>query len=385
MPPFKGHNLKIFHIISALVQTWSIHLIVYPSLDREFSAPGEYWSGTGVQVHPLRRRQRPVPKLLSVLKREPIPTLTRDFAGEYQIVTGVIQNGAKAKLLIDFMTGSPLTRRFRDGVVISGHDCMSALFREEAKWALGWIDRLTFRLRKRNAETMERKYYPSASLVHVVSRHDAVELHRIDPRIRTMVIPLSRPVEAHEKPVQLSARKLNVIWGNLGSPAIFQGTKRLLQAFEGQPAKLRSKDWFFIGRLSPDRAQRLFPELRSLGISYIQRPADIDSILSETRLLVLPDVGGTGQKTRLLDGLAHGCCVLGLKDAFLGLDGCAKRAGITCVSFDELLVRVGRLSDAEAQAIGEDGRNLLEEEFSLHRLRERWEDLLDRVPQLSVA
>ena len=174
------------------------------------------------------------------MRRLSLPTVTRDFAGEERIIRELLVGQSDVRLVIDYMSGAPLLRKVREGVILSGHDCLSRLYREEGKYAATWRSRLHFRIRRAFALNTERKFAHLADRVHLVSQVDADELKQINPRARTAVIPLSKPAPPLDKLKPFSERRERLLWGNLALPVIVKGIRTLLiEAVQNGNRKLK--------------------------------------------------------------------------------------------------------------------------------------------------
>jgi hypothetical protein len=318
LPPLNGTSKKVHDLLAGIAGDMPVHAIVYPEDETRVAALRDYWRGR-VVFHPLRRRvfARHARGIVQMCSQ---PTATRDFAGEAAIVRHLLPSMPAARLVIDFISGAPLVRAFERGVVVSGHDCMSHLFREESRRAATWREQAHFEMRRLYALRAERRYYRRAEVVHVVSDQDARALARIDRAIRTKVIPIASEIPSEDRLAPVPGRRLRLIWGNLGSPVILQGLRELLaSAARRRPAPLRG--WTLLGRVPAVEAAQRLPELSASGLNYLESVPNVSELLGRAALVLLPDLGGTGQKNRTLDALAHGCCVVGQPEVFRGLEG----------------------------------------------------------------
>jgi hypothetical protein len=377
MPPLNGTSKKVHDVLAGLRNAVKVHALVYPDAAGDMSALREYWAGSSIEFHALERVWY-APRTRSVLSGRSVPTVTRNFRAESAVVSGLARRYANARLLIDFITGAPLVERFSAGVVISGHDCMSHLFREEGDRASSIATRAHFRLREVHARRAERRFYHQADNVHVVSEKDAWELRRIDPRIRTTVIPVSAQVPKVLKPCGAQGRGRRLIWGNLASPVILAGTRRLVAAAARRaPGALRG--WTLVGRVEPEEAARLVPDLIETGVDYVPSIEDMSSVLAEASIVLLPDVGGTGQKNRTLDALAHGACVIGLAEVFRGIEPLGQYVEV--YDFDEALTFAATQAAATIEAIGVRARAHAAT-FDVSQRPEQWLKLLTSLPPI---
>jgi hypothetical protein len=259
---------------------------------------------------------------------------------------------------------------------------MSYLFTEEARHAGSRAKGWHFRVRRWFALNTERRFAHLAERVHLVTSHDARELRRVNPRVRTVVIPLGAETPDPSRLRPWTERHRRVVWGNLGSGPVLEGLRQIM-AVSRTAGPHALAGWELIGRVPEAEAHRLLPELASGGLRYVERVSVMTGHLGETRLLLVPDIGGTGQKTRAQDGLAHGCCVIGLPEPFRGLEADGPPAFVCEATPEKLVRRIASLTDAEAAGLGEAGQRRFETLCSRAALRRQWTSLLDSLAPLS--
>jgi hypothetical protein len=258
---------------------------------------------------------------------------------------------------------------------------MSHLFREEARRAATWHERAHFEMRRLYARRAERRYYRRADVVHVVSEQDARELGRIDRAIRTKVIPIASEIPADDRLAPVSTRRLRMIWGNLGSPVILQGLRELL-ATAGRRRSTALHGWTLLGRVPAADAMQRLPELSASGLAYLESVPSLSEMLGQAAIVLLPDLGGTGQKNRTLDALAHGCCVAGQAEVFRGLQPLGQFAQAD--TFDGLLDFLERASPDAVAATGMRARQYADS-FGVAARGREWRDLLASIPPLAFG
>lgn len=121
--------------------------------------------------------------------------------------------------------------------------------------------------------------------------------------------------------------------------------------------------------------------LGSDRIRFLGYVSDLASSLSSYRIALAPVVSGTGIKTKVLEAMGAGLCVVSTP---LGVSGLAVRHGEEAMiggsapdfaaALAEILADPGR-----ATAIGERARRMVDEQFSYEALRERWARILERA------
>lgn len=371
-PPLDGHNRKVHDVLHALHEEFEIRALGYAESDKERQATALYWADVAVKWTFLSRKKS-FRHLRAVWRGLSLPTVTRNFDAEYTWLKGQAAGRQDVRVLIDFISGAPLLDTMHGpGLILSGHDCMSYLFRQEAVYARNWRQAWHARIRSRFAANAEKRYAHFAERVHVVSAQDAVEFVQQNPRVKVAMIPLAG-CGAFSRLKPYDERAERVIWGNLRSDLIQAGVIRLL---ESAGAARPFSGWRMVGGLEEKMAMARVPLLADSGIRYQARVDDVSALLANTSRLCLPDIGGTGQKNRTLDGLAHGCCVIGLLEVFRGIEVEQERAGLIAHDHAELT----RIATADAghdfAGTAERGYRLFRREFSLDVLRRRWRELI---------
>lgn len=374
-PPLSGNNRKAADVIEALRADYDVQVLAYPKDDATWETLRDCWQGKGVTCHRLQRRLRG--RHARMLREGlSLPTVTRDFAAEAELVRSLSREATHARLLVDFVSGAPLLHAFRGpGTVLSGHDCMSYLFQEESRYANGALPRAHFRLRRRFALHAERRFAHLPARVHVVSEQDAEALRRVNPLVRTAVIPIGGPRADARVLRPMAGRRERIIWGSLRSGLVVEGLRRIFGIVHREfPGAFRG--WTLLGRVPEAEARRRFPGLDALGVAYRERAADIGALLGGAVAVLLPDVSGTGQKNRTVDSLAHGCCVLGTQEVFRGIEPRRDPAFVACGDFAELVRTAAELDRLPLEEIGRRAMRLHAECFSLEVLAARWRALL---------
>ena len=378
VPPLNGHTRKVYDMIKAVCDQYSISVFVYgdEAIGRSVQ---EHWRGSGVQwtFEPKRGFSSYFGMLAG---RVPLPTARRNFNRELSWVKEKMATTVRSVLFIDFINGSPLAANFKEGVVISGHDCMSHLFRQERIASKSVKQKLHFTVREYLVRTLERKFAHRCQFLHLVSSEDAERFRRVNPAINPSVIPIGGPKPSPTSLRGWDERSGGIIWGNLNSQPIADGLVRLLPLFKDKELS----GWQLIGSVAPEVVQQRFPEVYRVGLSYHPRVPDISTCLGEARYLFLPDTTGTGQKNRCVDGLAHGCCVFGLPEVFRGMG--AEKCYV-CEATFELLVsrlRAAVSNQEDMRGVASNGANLFLSEFSSDVLREKWVKLFDFCASLTL-
>jgi len=381
VPPEDGHNLKTIQVIRALRGSHRVHCLAYAGpedlLERFAATWGPPSAGCSLRVLRPRDRWVGVRAWLRGLTRS---TVRRDFGEEGRAVQGMVSAGETVRVLVDFISGAPLVGHVNGGTVVSGHDCMSLLMREEARLARSLPGRWMRRITAQRAERAERRYLHRCAAVHVVSQLDARAISRVNPAARVHVIPLA--VELPPQGTAPDARTgRGVFWFHAGLPHHQRGVAALIRSMP--PAFWNGT--VMLGRLPFDAAVRQVPELAPFVSQYDSYARDLGSLLMAAPWVLLPDVAGTGQKNRALTAMAHGCCVIGFGESFRDMPG---RHGEEYLEMEDA-GGLGRVleahDDADRLRIGARARAMVERDYSLATCAARWEALLAGVEPLRAG
>jgi hypothetical protein len=376
--PLNGNNRKAFEVIQAVQENYRVHIIAYPTGDSDWRSLQDQWTGFNVECHRHFRREA-FRHVRSLGQRLSLPTISRDFDREFQTVRNIVGREGASKILIDFISGAPLLNKASgSGIVLSGHDCMSYLFEQEMRWANRLTAKFHYWFRRQFALNAERRFAHLAKRVHLVSERDALEFSRVNRRVQTTVIPIGGSMARSSDLIPYIERSRKLIWGNLGSELIAIGLKSLLEAIWESGIK-RMTDWHIIGKLPKDEALRLIPRILDLGLQYSSAVEKIGEFLGDTKVLVLPDAGGTGQKNRTLDGMSHGCCVMGLSEVFRGIPGCNGERGFEFDSYSALGKAMFELELYCTALCSHNATGIFDKNFSSEVLNRMWCGLLGEV------
>ena len=349
-------------------------MIIYVKGDAEGEQVQDGWRDTNVRIHVLRRNPRN--RLIKCLVRgEALPTVDRSFAAEAGVIRGIVGGSKDCRLLLDNNLVAPLARHFRNGVVVSGPDCMSRLFGQVAIHARSARERWQNRVRSWFARNNERRWYHVAEIAHVVSEMDRDALKQVNPMADVRVIPLGLEVPSPGKLRPWEERQGGLIWANMDFAPTGAGVRRLLACDRGRLPGFW-EGWTLLGKVPRSAAFSLLPTLESSGLEYRSWCDDVSELLGRSKVVVCPDVGGAGQKNRCLDALAHGCVAVGLPEVFRGLGGESGRHYIEVGALGEIAEAVKVAQGPVGAEISRAGEDLFKRSFSHDALAAKWSNML---------
>jgi glycosyltransferase involved in cell wall biosynthesis len=160
----------------------------------------------------------------------------------------------------------------------------------------------------------ERRYFPHANAVHVVSSDDAAYLVQTQRLGNVVTIPVGLLHIPPSAEPQLSTAPL-VFWGDIGVGYLRSGLVWLMT--EVVPLLASRHQVVVIGRRAPDEQ---LVKLCGPGARFLTWVDDVESVLRQASVVVLPDQSGSGMKNRTLSAMACGVPVVGSHFAFEGFD-----------------------------------------------------------------
>jgi glycosyltransferase involved in cell wall biosynthesis len=226
----------------------------------------------------------------------------------------------------------------------------------------------------------ERRFYPLAAAVHVVSDEDAAYLRQACPGAKIETIPvglMSLPIARSVDMKHDSDILRLVFWGDLRVPYLREGLLWLLREVVPRlPDAIRASiELVVLGRSEPDH--ETLQASAGTVVRFMQWVDDIDAELRDARVVLLPDASGSGMKNRTLQAMACGAPVLGSRFA---LEGIAARDGVHCFVRNEPEAFASALEalltdPAAADAIGQRGRQLVMQRYSMQAVTHAWQSL----------
>lgn len=226
----------------------------------------------------------------------------------------------------------------------------------------------------------ERKYFPLAQAVHVVSEPDAVYLRQHG--VNSNVVAL--PVALVDVPLPRSApfnsptpdqRPVVAFWGDIRVDHLRAGLEWL---FDEIDPRLRRAGfnviWRIYGRGEPDATLRA---KAAAGTDFHSWVDDIDAQLRQADVVVLPDTSGTGLKNRAIHAMACGVPVVGTTHAFEGFPVADQQDASVQDLPDGFAAAIASLlnSPQAAQQMADRGRTFAINGYSMASLVSRWEGL----------
>lgn len=131
---------------------------------------------------------------------------------------------------------------------------------------------------------------------------------------------------------------------------------------------------------------RMIPDMGMTGdgqrnVRFLEWCDDIDTLLSNARIILLPDMAGTGLKNRTIRALASGRPVIGSRFA---LEGIPVKAGIDAFLAKNKMEFIEKIKlllndTALADAMGQSARKFVSDNYSSMSVNQQWMDLFSRI------
>jgi Glycosyltransferase len=251
---------------------------------------------------------------------------------------------------------------------------------DQAKWSFTkiWLFLSAYLIRR-----FERKVFPLFTKVHVVSEVDTNYLKALNPEIDLVTIPiaidgafLDKAESSHDEDVTNESRPTIICTGNLKSPGIAKGVQLFMEFA-----------WPLILKERPDAqllvlAQNASPVFclkfkQRQNVELYEWVEDYRKFISQADVLIVPDLDGTGIKTRVAQAMGIGLAVVGTETAFEGIPFVHGEHGMKYATMTECAASVIRLINDKSlrKVIGESAHRLALKQFSLNIVGPQYEKL----------
>lgn len=263
--------------------------------------------------------------------------------------------------------------------VHSPNDATSFFYRRMALSERSFLLRAKLKVASALLRSYEQANYARFSKIHVVADSDAAYLKRLVPQADIVKIHFGvDDVDVRAKASEVSNdAPLILVLGGSNVPGIAGGIRefveygvpRILRRFPGVRIKFHGRDMekFLTG----------IPIANQVEISsWVE---DFNALIDQASIVVLPDLAGTGIKTRALQSMARGKPIVGTDVAFEGFQDAVVH-GEHCLiasTIEDVTTMVEDLiGDKEkCRAIGESAIQLITREFSWGVLIDKYADL----------
>lgn len=282
--------------------------------------------------------------------------------------------------------------------VHSPNDATSLFYSRMAQSADGLFTRLRLRLGAFLLRRYERRLYPDFTKIHVVSQVDADYLLKGIPDADLVFIPFGVDVEKPHFKVDRhqdndGRKPVILVLGGANVPGVAVGIQEFVeQAIPLLAVKYPDAEFRIQGR-GTDRLLERLRVPRNTNVYASTWVDDLDAVIQEATVVVLPDKAGTGIKTRALQALACGTPIVGTRVAFEGLQEYA-RSGVHCMIADNAHELASQLSELltdtrKRRALGSAAAELARTQLSWSLLGPKYEamyfDALEKFQRKNTA
>lgn len=382
-PVSDGMRWKVFYLLKYLSKHHQCDVIAFTDRTGDLGAlreelPAVNWLATVPRVGNLARAMNAA---LQLLLGRPA-SLGRFQSREYlRCLCGAMKVEHYDVLHFDIVNIAQYWRADAASVH-SPNDATSLFYSRMAQSAGSFFTRLRLRLGAFLLRRYERRFYPRFTKVHVVSQVDANYLRKGIPNADIVFIPFG--VDAEKADSGGAPRQVNdgrkpvvLVLGGANVPGVAVGIQEFVeQAIPLLAMKYPDAEFRIQGR-GTDRLLERLKMPRDANVYASTWVDDLDAVIQEATVVVLPDKAGTGIKTRALQALACGTAVIGTRVAFEGLQEYA-RSGVHCMiadSSDELASQLSELlSDGDKRrALGLAAIELAQTQLSWSLLGPKYE------------
>ncbi|MGI9179356.1 MAG: hypothetical protein ACR2H9_02410 [Longimicrobiaceae bacterium] len=377
---FSGGAIKSQSAIAALSSVTEIELLTFAPTD---SAALEerfrrFWSGSPVSLH-LLEPGRQVGALEALRRGRFQTSISIEASGLGDRLQELDWEARENLVVLDDIVFAPLLPRYGRNALFSPHDCVSEMFRSHSRIAVSLRSALRYRVLQRIAQHYETEFYHHALLTHLVTERDRILLQGVNPGARYHVAPyVDEGLRASSPPV-LSYTWDVVIWANLAIPSSVRGTQAFLAAVATDP-KWRHIRLALIGRVPAANAEQALGRSSLSRLEYSPYLEDERGQIRHAKITVVPDIGGSGIKSRCLGLLASRKCVACLYSQMEGIQSICDSGAVNASSPEALAARVKAVLRAGLyEGIAAEGHEIYAREFDKAVLHRKWIDMVRRA------
>lgn len=379
LAPFSGGKLKTRTALTLCSPYLPIHLLTFAAPETAESVQEqltEEWCPQGIRVTvlPLNAQSNVGDALL----RHQLLTTTRlPLDSALAKITELGGTSDTGLVVMDDIALAPLLNKCGNHTLFSPHDCISAMELSSLRLMPSGIRKIRQLMQYRMSLYYERNYYHKALLVHLVTNRDRKNLQDINSQCRCHVVPYRD--ESVERAVTQDRFTHDVIvWSDLRRDGLLQGTLKFISEALNSP--LSRRRLLIVGKLSQGEALSKFRYALPNTWDYGQYLEDEQGQMRYGRITLIPDIGGAGIKSRILNTISSGDCVATLYEQMAGIDEIADVGALNSFSFAELVRLIEQsLLDGTWEQIGLTGQMMLQQQLSDEKLRDAWLGMVDRA------
>ncbi len=379
VPPYTGGKLKTRTALTLCAEHVHIHVITFAAQESINAVRNELtreWGsyGVAVTVLPLREGSNSI----TALRHRKLLTTTRlpleEVLEQMKQLGGTCETGL---VILDDIALAPMLSYCGMHTLFSPHDCISAMELSSLhQMAVGprWLRQY---LQYIVSLHYERTYYHNSLLVHLVTDRDRKNLLDVNAACRCHVVPYRDDSVTRSNARDKFTHDV-VIWTDLNRDGLLQGTIGFVR--EALRGSLNERKVLIVGKVTSQEALQKLRTTIPSNWEYSRLLEDDQGAFRYGRVTVVPDIGGAGIKSRILNVISRGDCVAALYEQMSGIDGLADVGALNSFSMNGLVKLVERaLDDGSWEQIGLTGQAMLDEEMNETVLRRKWLDMIVRA------
>jgi polysaccharide biosynthesis protein PslH len=381
-PLYLGDRLILYHLGRELaLRHHHLDLLAFADRPSDFAEQDHY----DMDFHHVELFHEPQRSQLSYLQRALLPSARWPRTAE-QSWSPEMWQAIQARLAaqhydVVHLLGGVQIYEFRHTLgniptIITPYESYSLYLRREIEAVSRQPSAISLKIRHLLTRQFERFMFQPYGRTVVVSDQDQRELLGINPSLKIDVIP--NGVDTYEfrpRPVKRIPALLFV--GNYEyAPNVAAALRLAREIFPAVQTRFPTMRLWLVGNAPP-------PELRALASDSIRvtgRVPDVRPYLARAAAFVSPLRLGAGIKNKVLEALAMGCPVVATP---LSVDGIAVTDGHDALVADgaAMMVAILRLLENEdvGRAFSQNGRTLIERQYSWNHVAERYLALYDQV------
>jgi glycosyltransferase involved in cell wall biosynthesis len=262
--------------------------------------------------------------------------------------------------------------------VIVPYESFSLWMERAVQEERGVFARWTKRFQQRMAQNYESWMFEGYDRVIVLTDHDAAALRKLNPELPLVVIPNGVDVEYYSPTGYEPDEPALLFLGNYDYPPNLDAALRLVRdIFPRIKQKVPAARLMLIGGNVP-------PELAAYASDSVEIPGrvpDLRPYFESALIFISPLRLGAGIKNKILESMAMETPVVATSLSCEGIPVIHGEHVLLGETDDELISSVFRLcEEAELrQRLRQNGRQLVEQQFTWQRVAEQYDDLYDQI------
>jgi len=389
-PPDDGVRIKLYNLLSSITSEHECHILSFSS--RSIDEEALSWANSMknlkvLDIIPLANQYVIRMKQLLALFSGFPPYVGRYYSKKFTDVLNkaLLQNHYDI-IYIELLPLAQYEKYLKNyPTIISINDSVSRALSIQSNIEQNHFNKSIIQALYYFSEKYEKYILSHFSKVHVVSRADKDYLQKLNHKIAIKVIPIQAD-EKYLTPIPKSAEaqleKTLFFNGNLSFRAISEGLKFFLKdVFSEILRQIPNIKLLVTGR---NASKDIIHDIaNNPNIEFCEFVENYIDAIDNSTIVVLPDLGGTGLKNRLLAAMARQkvcVCSSSVLEGFDGIDGVHY---FRCDSKDEYIQTIVNVlkDDVLRRKVGIEAMAFVMKNFSSTILKDKWNHLFLEIIQ----